>query len=65
MVQYFARDVLRILDSYGFKEVSIKGDHHKFKNPFGRVTIVPYTSLKDNIRIGTYKKILKDAGIIK
>ena len=51
--------VLEILKDMGYKEVSIRGDHHKFKNKQGNTTSVPYRNKGDSIPIGTYKAILK------
>lgn len=54
--------VLKELRKLGFKEKSINGDHHKFEDEKGHVTVVPYSKCGDTLPIGTYKAILKQIG---
>lgn len=51
-----------MLEKDGWRPVAVRGSHHNFKHPIksGRVT-VPHPS-KD-IRIGTLKSIMKQAGL--
>lgn len=55
-------DLLRMLKDDGWYEVRIKGSHHHLKHPMkpGLVT-VPHP--KKDLPIGTYKGILKQAGL--
>ncbi|WP_231960522.1 MULTISPECIES: type II toxin-antitoxin system HicA family toxin [Tetragenococcus] len=41
----------------------MKGDHHRYENGQGNKVTVAYSSLKDEIRPGTYNNILKQAGL--
>ncbi len=62
-MQITARIIVHQLEQSGFKEVSVRGDHHKFRNNNGKMVIVPYSRLKENIQIGTYESILRQAGL--
>ncbi len=61
-MEYSSREVIRIIESDGWREVTCVGSHHHFKHPTkpGRVT-VPHP--KKNIPIGTVKNIFRQAGI--
>lgn len=63
MAEHTAREVVKILKKNGFRETAIHGDHHKFINAKGIPVIVPYTTLKSNVAIGTYNAILHQAGL--
>lgn len=63
MVEHAAREVVKMLKKNGFREESVRGDHHKFTNSTGTVVIVPYSSLKSDIYPGTYNAILHQAGL--
>lgn len=65
IVEYKAKAVVRALNRKGFVETMVNGDHHKFKSPDGRVTVVPYSKLGDTIYTGTLQAILRQAGISK
>lgn len=54
--------LIRLLRKDGWQEVRVTGSHHHFKHPdkFGLVT-VPHP--KRDLPIGTWKSILKDAGL--
>ena len=63
--QVTAREVVTELRNAGFEEKRSGGhrggDHHLFKHPDGRTTVVPYTRKKDRIALGTYKAIRRQA----
>ncbi len=53
-------ELIRMLEAAGFELVSIRGSHHKYHHPDGRVTIVPHP--KKDLGTGLVRKILrKDA----
>ncbi len=55
------REVIRRLIDDGWLQVSQKGSHRQFKHPIklGKVTVTG--KLSDDIPIGTYKNILRQA----
>ena len=53
------KDVIRVLERYGFSYVSQKGSHAKYKDGVN-VTIIPMHS---KLAKGTLKSILAQAGI--
>lgn len=60
MVEYTAKDILKELHKARFTEIRIRGDHHIFKNEInGKKIAVPYSRMKDVIKIGTAKSILR------
>lgn len=63
MAVHTAREVVKLLMQNGFREIAIRGDHHKFSNLAGIIVIVPYTTLKSTIAPGTYNAILHQAGL--
>ena len=63
MAVHTAREVVKLLKKNGFREVAIRGDHHKYCNSAGVTVMVPYTTLKSNIAPGTYSAILHQAGL--
>lgn len=63
MSEMTAKKLIDLLKKNGYNEVSIKGDHHKYKRETdGKTFVVPYTSLKSTIAPGTYKAICRQAG---
>jgi len=58
------KDIIKIVEADGWKQVSQKGSHRKFKHPTkpGCLIIAPH-KLSDIVAIGTEKSILKQAGI--
>ncbi|WP_084502409.1 type II toxin-antitoxin system HicA family toxin [Fundidesulfovibrio putealis] len=55
-------ELAKILVQAGFKLVSIRGSHHKYRHPDGRVAIVPHP--RKDLGVGLVNKILrKDARI--
>ncbi|MGK7878451.1 MAG: type II toxin-antitoxin system HicA family toxin [Xenococcaceae cyanobacterium] len=57
------REVIRRIGDDGWVQVSQGGSHRQFKHPTksGKVTVPG--KLSDDIPIGTYKSILKQAGL--
>ena len=57
------RDVIRRLTDDGWVMVAQKGSHRQFRHPRkpGKVTVPG--NLSDDILIGTYKSILRQAGL--
>jgi predicted RNA binding protein YcfA (HicA-like mRNA interferase family) len=57
------RDILRLIQEDGWYQVAQRGSHRQFKHPAkpGRVTIAGHPS--GDMAEGTYKSILKQAGI--
>ena len=53
------KDLLRVLENYGFEVVRIKGSHHSMRHPDGRYTVVPVHA-GELIGPGLLLKILKD-----
>jgi len=49
-------DVVKILEAHGFRLVGVRGSHHKYRHPDGRMTIVPHP--KKDLGKGLVKKIL-------
>jgi predicted RNA binding protein YcfA (HicA-like mRNA interferase family) len=54
-------EIIRILEAHGFAFVSQKGSHCRFRNPLGRVTIVPHP--RKEIPIGTTRSIIRQSGL--
>ncbi len=55
-------ELIRKLEEAGFRLVSVRGSHHKYRHPDGRTTIVPHP--KKDLGTGLVRKILrKDAGL--
>jgi predicted RNA binding protein YcfA (HicA-like mRNA interferase family) len=57
-----SRELIKLLERAGWKEVAVRGSHHHFKHPLqpGRVT-VPHP--KKDLPLGTVHAILKQAGL--
>ena len=57
-----SREVIELIEADGWYLVEIRGSHHQFKHPSnpGRVT-VPHP--KSDLPKGTYRNILKQAGL--
>jgi len=56
------REVIQRLERAGWRNVRTNGDHRIFRNAEGRVTVVS-GRLGDDVRPGTYRAILKQAGL--
>ena len=61
---YSGKELLRILQRFGFEVIRIKGSYHYLKHKDGRSTVVPVHSNED-IGIGLLQKILKDIEMTK
>ena len=57
------REVIRLLTVDGWVQVAQKGSHRQFRHPakFGRVTVPG--KMSDDLKIGTYRSILRQAGL--
>jgi predicted RNA binding protein YcfA (HicA-like mRNA interferase family) len=57
------RDVLKMLHDDGWHLVAVRGSHRQFKHPakLGRVTVAGKPG--DDIAIGTYNSVLKQASL--
>ena len=52
-----SKDVVRLLEAAGFVLVAVRGSHHKYRHPDGRMTIVPHP--KKDLGKGLVRKILR------
>ena len=59
LAEFKAKKIIRFLKENGYVEVSINGDHHKWRNGSGHPVVAPYTSRNSTIAIGTYKAIIR------
>jgi predicted RNA binding protein YcfA (HicA-like mRNA interferase family) len=56
-----SRDIIKRLEQDGFKLVSVRGSHHKFRYPVSnKMTIV--THPKRDMPVGTVRAIYRQAG---
>ncbi|MFR0576202.1 type II toxin-antitoxin system HicA family toxin [Limosilactobacillus reuteri] len=62
-MKVISKKIVLALQDAGYNEVSRNSSHHKYRNKNGKTVIVPYTSLHDNLAIGTVKAILRQSGI--
>ena len=62
--RYSSSELIKMLESDGWRLVGTKGSHHQFKHPIkkGRVTVV---HPKKDVEIGTLYNILRQAGLKK
>jgi predicted RNA binding protein YcfA (HicA-like mRNA interferase family) len=58
------REVIKILSSYGFNVIRVKGSHHFLRHPNGRCTVVPVHA-GEIIGPGLLLKILRDTELDK
>jgi predicted RNA binding protein YcfA (HicA-like mRNA interferase family) len=56
------REVVALLEGFGFAEVRQKGSHKQFRHPDGRGTTVPFHAGRD-ISPTLLRKIAKDIGL--
>jgi len=54
-----SKDIVKLLKKDGFKLMSVKGSHHKFKKG-GNIVIIPHP--KKDLPLGTVRSIYKMAG---
>jgi predicted RNA binding protein YcfA (HicA-like mRNA interferase family) len=59
------RDVIRLIESDGWRMVRQKGSHRQFHHPTKPGTVTVAGHLSDDMPIGTLKNIMKQAGIDK
>lgn len=52
-----SKELVKLLEEAGFELVSVRGSHHKYQHPDGRMTIVPHP--KKDLGKGLVRKILK------
>lgn len=59
------KDIIKTVEEAGWKQVSQRGSHRKYKHPTksGCIIIAPH-KLSDTIAPGTEKSILQQAGLI-
>lgn len=50
-------DLIKVLEAAGFVLVGVRGSHHKYRHPDGRMTIVPHP--KKDLGKGLVAKILR------
>lgn len=57
------KDILRILENYGWKFINKRGSHRQFKHPTkpGRVTVPGNPA--DDMHPKTWKSVLRQAGL--
>jgi predicted RNA binding protein YcfA (HicA-like mRNA interferase family) len=58
---YSSEEIRKVLQKIGFQIISQKGSHGKFRNTIGRTVILPMS--KKEIPIGTFRSVLRQAGI--
>lgn len=57
-------ELIRLLEDAGFRLAGVRGSHHKYRHPDGRMTIVPHP--KKDLGKGLVQKILrKDAKLVE
>ena len=56
-----SREIIKKLEALGFVLVSVKGDHHKFRHPDGRLTIVVHP--RKDFPLGTIKAMERQSGV--
>ncbi|MXW65865.1 MAG: type II toxin-antitoxin system HicA family toxin [Gemmatimonadales bacterium] len=57
------REAIRLIEQDGWRLVRIRGSHRQYKHPekVGRVTVPG--NVNDDLAVGTWKSILKQAGL--
>ena len=58
------KQVIRVLQRFGFQEVRTRGSHHYLRHPDGRATVVPLHA-GEKIGRGLLSKILRNAKITR
>ncbi|HEY8499914.1 MAG TPA: type II toxin-antitoxin system HicA family toxin [Clostridia bacterium] len=56
-----SKDMAKILETLGFKEIRQKGSHKIYKHMDGRTTVIPFHG--EDLGRGLIRKILKDIEI--
>ncbi len=49
LVQHRVKEVLELIDKYGFHEIRVLGDHHRYTDGKGHYVTVPYSRIKDTL----------------
>lgn len=57
------RDVLKLLENDGWSQVRMRGSHRQFKHPTKRGLVTVPGKPGDELAIGTYNSILRQAGL--
>ena len=56
------KEIVKLLESNGFRVVSSNGSHRKYQNPeSGKIAIIPFHAKE--LKKGTEQSILKQAGL--
>lgn len=58
------KDIIKALKKLGFYEIGGKGDHIKFTNDKGTITVVPYKGNRQ-LAHGTISAICRQTGVTK
>lgn len=53
------KELITLLEKFGFVIVRIKGSHHRMKHPDGRITTIPVHK-NDSISKGLLRKIIRE-----
>jgi predicted RNA binding protein YcfA (HicA-like mRNA interferase family) len=61
--QVKVRDLIRLLESDGWRLKTVRGSHRQFKHPGKRMVVTVPGNLGKDVPIGTLKAILKAAEI--
>ena len=56
-----SQEFLRILTDHGFRFISQKGSHAKYRDPHGHTVIVPHP--RKDIPIGTLRSMIRQSGL--
>jgi predicted RNA binding protein YcfA (HicA-like mRNA interferase family) len=56
------REIIKVLEGAGWRQVRMSGDHRVFRSADGRITVVS-GKLGADVRPGTYRAILRQTGI--
>jgi predicted RNA binding protein YcfA (HicA-like mRNA interferase family) len=57
------RDVIKLVEKVGWKQVRTKGDHRHYHHPIMRGIVTIAGHVGDDIKAGTLNSILKQAGL--
>jgi predicted RNA binding protein YcfA (HicA-like mRNA interferase family) len=57
------RDLIRLVESDGWRHVRTTGSHRHFKHPFKPLVVTIPGHLSDTIPAGTLKSVLRAAGV--
>jgi predicted RNA binding protein YcfA (HicA-like mRNA interferase family) len=57
------RDVIRLLENDGWSKIAQKGSHRQFRHPTKRGKVTVPGQMSQDVRPGTLKSILRQAGL--